>query len=281
MSKTNYDLAGIFMIVLILSMPFYSANGLAAVVKIEHNSGRDNFNGYLNGKGDVWTVQATVTNLGTDTLSPNDLSLVLGGRGDEFDSCNSNDLGFTCEYISDVSTGVPEDSYTFEVKHLPTNAGDGDTIVADSSAPEITGVTVEQRNDGKVHLNFKAADKPNFGVGLSKIEILDADTQQILQEISGFAERRVKFNYAADYETDGIFTPNNPAYLTGQGDKFLKIRATDKFGHLKTQGPFRFKTDFVKPVILGDAFTLVGLTDFMGSSSAVSRLVINVTETNE
>ncbi|MFH1276624.1 MAG: hypothetical protein ABIH82_05945, partial [Candidatus Woesearchaeota archaeon] len=267
-----------FIIALIISLPFYSANVLAVVVQVDQNSGQDGFEGYLDGKGDVWTLKAAVNNLEGD-LKPEDLVVILGGRAQPFDSCNSNDLGYSCEYLSDVSSGVPEDSYTFEVKHTPTNAGDGDTIVADSSAPEIKNVEIKQNPDGKVSLNFKVLDMPSFGVGLSKIEIIDADTQAVLQEITGFTERDVEFNYAVDYGTDGIF--DVPSWLTGEGDKHIKIRAEDKFGHKNTKGPFRFKSDFIKPEIITDSLKFTGMGDFVGSTSVISSMEINITETSE
>src|SRR3989344_7139876 len=68
-SQTNqkkwWSLVGIFMMSLLISLPIYSAQALAVSVQITKNSGQAGIPNYLNSVGDVWTVEAKVSNLGT------------------------------------------------------------------------------------------------------------------------------------------------------------------------------------------------------------------------
>jgi hypothetical protein len=277
MELNNTKFMACFIIALVIGIPFYSSNALAVTVSVVSNSGSDGFEGFLNGHGDVWQVQAAISDITQDVTVEN-MRINLGGRADVFDTCNSNDLGFTCEYISDLSAGVPEDSYSFDVAHIPSGAGDGDVIAVDSSAPQVKDISLIQQPDGQLLLDFTVLEKPAFGVGLAKIDITDADTNAILQTITEFSERELEYNYATEHSSSGIFNP--PGYLVGQGEKKIKIRAEDKFGHFSVVGPFRFDIDYVAPSIIDNSLYFKDLGDFMGVSSVLTTMEVNVTETD-
>ena len=97
----------LFIIALIISLPIYSAQTLAATVKITQNSGRDNIQGFVNAHGDVWTIEALITGFLGETVTTDQMQISLGSRTDSFETCSSTSTGgATCEYNSDLSAGV-------------------------------------------------------------------------------------------------------------------------------------------------------------------------------
>ncbi|MBI2666955.1 hypothetical protein HYX13_05060, partial [Candidatus Woesearchaeota archaeon] len=105
-ARRNLSFIGIFMIMLVLSMPFYSAQALAVSVKITKNTGQAEIPSYLNSAGDVWTVEATVANLETTEVTPEQMQVNVEGSTEYFDSCSSTAGGYLCQYVSDLSSGV-------------------------------------------------------------------------------------------------------------------------------------------------------------------------------
>ncbi|MEK6937727.1 MAG: hypothetical protein AABX04_01655, partial [Nanoarchaeota archaeon] len=56
-----WSFIGIFLISLVVSLPFYSADALAVSLKITKNSGEKNIEGFLDAKGDTWSVEALIS----------------------------------------------------------------------------------------------------------------------------------------------------------------------------------------------------------------------------
>ena len=57
--KKLWNVAALFIIMLVLTLPIYSAQSLAAVnVQITQNHGEDEIENYIDADGDVWTVEA-------------------------------------------------------------------------------------------------------------------------------------------------------------------------------------------------------------------------------
>ena len=276
--KTAKEMTAWFIIVLILTMPFYSAQTLAATVKITQNSGRDNIQGFVNAHGDVWTIEALITGFLGETVTTDQMQITLGGRTDTFETCSSTSTGgATCEYNSDLSAGVSEDTYTFEVKYLPENNANGDSITADGTAPVITGLTAQQTGQD-VLVDFSVED-PGSGVGLQEIQIIDVITHQILETYTDFTDADRTFHYAADFGTEGTFNP--AGYLTGEERKGIKVRAIDRFGHESTSAAKYFNIDFVKPILVDSSLNFTSLGEFMGITPLVTRMSIDIIETGD
>src|SRR3989344_5188337 len=209
----NAKLKVLFLISLILSMPFYSASALAAI-QITKNTGNDNVDGYINALGDTWNVEALITD--AVLVSPPNVQLKIGNSQFQFNSCSSSSLGTVCQYRENFPDGVVEGRYPFEVTYSApgVTVSDSDDVTADGSAPRITGVQARQQL-GDILIDFTVEDAL---VGLKIIEILDADTNRILQTIP-----EVEGEIMYDYVTDGIYNGKLQATLSGEGVQRLKI----------------------------------------------------------
>ena len=284
--KKAWSFAGIFMMMLIVSMPFYSAGALAASVQITKNQGEAGIETYLDAEGDVWTVEALIGGLGTPmngSIDPRNVKIKIGENEAPFKSCSQSSLGHVCEYLSPLTDGVMEGEYAFQVIYSFLNmvgkmetTSNGDIIRADGSEPEIFFAPgdVRQNKDGEVEIDFTVGDKKRGfpSVGLQKIEVIDADSNLVLQTITDLEDKEV-FNYAADNDLGSIL----PAEFSGEGIKRIKIRAADRLGHSAVSPAVQFFSDFVKPEISDDLnFTRFG--DFIGQFTGTTSIKIDVVE---
>ena len=286
--KQAWSAAGLFIIMLVLSMPFYSADALAASVQITKNQGEENLETFIDAQGDVWTVEALITGTGaSETIDPESVRLKIGSNDAAFSSCSSSSLGMLCEYISPLTDGVKEAEHAFQVIYNFINAvgqqdsvSNGGVIKADGSPPSIKFFTgdVKQNAQGKVEIDFDVDDTKTGvpAVGLKKIDILDADTGEILQTVTDFTLGQQHFNYRQDTQFEGLLQ----AQLSGEGKKRIKIRAEDRLGHLATSPFVRFDADFVAPQIAGE-LNLTKFGEFIGQSTSKTDIRIEVIETSE
>jgi hypothetical protein len=295
MKKTNqkkaWDLAAIFIIVLIVSLPIYSANVYAlGTVQISKNEGEKGFWGFLDAEGDVWTVEALITNIANGSVDPSQVKIKIGDNEVEFGSCTDSTLGVSCEYISPLTDGVKESEYTFQVvfyeedelgyvvANPPSN---GDVIKSDGSAPTITDLSISQNKiELGVDIGFTVNDKKEGApsIGIKLIEIIDADTGNVLQTIGEFEVDDVE---TYDYLNDGDFGGKLQAEFDGEGWKHVKIKAEDHFGHITTSPVISFEGDFVKPEIIENSLKFVDFGKFIGEYVAKSDISVLVKETND
>ena len=289
-SKTIWNFAGLFIMMLVLSMPLYSASSLAAAVQITKNSGEGGVETYLDAEGDVWTVEALISVSGSatpnnGTVNPANVKIKIGDSEAPFSSCTQSALGNLCEYISPLTDGVQEGEYAFQVIYSALNAlgktetaSNGDVIRADGSAPAIFFAPgdVKQTSAGEVELDFTVNDKVSGGapsVGLKQVDILDADTGVVYQSITVGGQE--EFNYILDSELGGILD----ADWSGEGLKRVKIRAEDRLGHKAVSQSVSFFADFVKPEIGGSLnFTQFG--QFIGQFTGTTDIVVDITESS-
>lgn len=273
-----------FVITLVLSMPFYSASVLAASVQITKNQGEAGIENYLDAESDVWTVEALITDAVKETVNPENVKLKIGSNEADFSSCSESPLGVVCEYISPLTDGVKEAEHAFQVIYNFINTlgeadfvSNGDFVRADGSPPLIQFFSVKQNSKGQVELNFNVNDKKSGvpSVGLELIEIVDADTGGVLQSISNFASGQAEFNYIDDGGFEGILQ----AALSGEGRKKIKIRAQDRLGHTATSHYLQFNADFVKPEI-GNELDLVKFGQFIGEFIGRTDISVEVVETS-
>ncbi len=285
--KKLWCFAGLFMILLVLSMPFYSANVMAASVQITKNQGEDGIKNYIDAQGDVWTVEALISGTGNETVNPDNVKVKIGENEASFQSCTPGTLGLSCEYISPLTEGVSEAEHAFQVVYnflnilgQPDSISNGDYIRADGSAPTINFFpgNVRQNEKGEVLLDFTVTDRKEGipAVGLKQIDIIDADSGAVLQSIADFEEGQETFSYAADTSFGGKLQ----AQLTGEGKKRLKISAEDRLGHKEVSKAVSFDTDFVKPEIRG-TFNLTKFGDFIGQYNADTDVIVDIVETSE
>lgn len=295
-----WSFAGIFMILLVISMPFYSAEALAAInVQITKNSGQAGIDQFIDAKGDVWTVEATISGVGSTgsgndsgsgsaTIDPKDVRMKIGNTEREFNSCSSGALGgIVCQYLSPLTDGVKEGEWAFQVVYnyldavlLPKSVSSSDVVKADGSGPKITELSISQDkvNEGKVNLNFKVSDvysgKPS--VGIKKIEILDADNGQVLQAITDFDANTKEYIYAQDQK----YNSQLQAPLSGEGLRKIKVTAEDFLGHKSTDAAFAsFQTDFIKPEFKGE-LNFTDLGKFIGQFLVTTDLRLDIFDTN-
>ena len=275
----------LFIIVLVITMPFYSAKVLAASVQITRNSGQANIPQFIDAQNDVWTVQATITG-GEETIDPTKVKLKIGNNQASFNSCTDSALGVMCEYISPLSDGVQEGEFGFQVVYnfmsptgLPDAVSNGDVIKADGTGPKITFNHLQQNSQGQIELDFTVDEQVHSGaptVGIKSITIVDADSGSTLQNIN-IAEQGIK---KYDYVDDGDFSGVLQSTFTGEGQRRIKIKAQDWLGHNSVQDPIRsFASDFIAPVIK-DQLNFTSLGQFIGLQAAPTDISVDIVEKN-
>src|SRR3989338_91877 len=283
--KQAWSAAGLFIIMLVLSMPFYSAQAMAASVQITKNAGEQNIPRYLDAQGDAWTVEATITGSGVETINPSDVKLKIGNNEASFTSCSTGTLGIVCEYISPLSDGIQEAEYAFQVIYrflnqvgAPDSVSNGEVIRADGSAPTVLITHLQENREGKVEIDFTVNDKvrPNApAIGIKTIEIVDADSGNVLQTISIAETGKEQYNYRSDGGFAGILQ----APLAGEGLKRIKVRAVDWLGH-ESAAPVRgFRADFVAPVIK-DNLNFTDFGRFVGDFVTTTDITVDVQESS-
>ena len=291
-SNTYWRFVSVFIVVLVLSLPFYSANAMASSLSVTHNSGSDNIEGYLNAETDTWTLEVEIGNLEDGMeVSPEQVILDVSGSQIEFSSCSGDALATTCEFQSVLSDGITQGAYAFTVSLYdlivdPSDdtitelgsqlASDTDSVIADGSEPTVSFTSLEQVDDD-IYLDFEINDVPSGAcVGIDTIEIIDSDSGSILDTIQMESQGDCSFDYTADTETSGLLQ----ASLTGEGRRFLKIRATDLLGHSKTSAAKSVETDFVAPVVDSSSLSLEDFGEYISTFKQDSDVAINITECN-
>ena len=97
--KKTWDVVGLFIITLFLTLPFYSANVLAATIDVTKNHGQAGLEGFLDATGDIWTLEAVVSGSEVPVIAES-LVITLAGREAVFDSCSESEFGATCNALS-------------------------------------------------------------------------------------------------------------------------------------------------------------------------------------
>ena len=124
----------------------------------------------------------------------------------EFQSCSESPLGAACEFIYPFPDGVTESVIPFTVifyerdelgEIVPAPPSDPSTLTADGSPPTFTSLNAEQKGSN-ITVEFTVEDK---GVGIKMIEILDADTNAVLQSFSEFEVADKTFTFSGFLET--------------------------------------------------------------------------------
>ncbi|MDP3989866.1 MAG: hypothetical protein Q8Q01_01525 [archaeon] len=289
MEKRALQVVGLWMIFLFVTLPVYSASVMAVpLVSITKNSGEANIDKFIDADGDTWKVNALITSATEENIDPKNVVMKVGSKESPFNACASTPQGVSCEYISPLTDGVREDAYLFEVVYHylnevlnPATVKNADVIRADGTAPTVEITKLKQNLLGEVELDFLVKDTRGDipSVGISKIEIIDADTNQILQTIGGsrleVGQKEFKYSNIAE------FGGKLQAELAGEGVKRIKITAEDRLGHI-TEHPAigSFRSDFIDPVILGGTLNFTDLGKFIGEFSIKTDITLDVKENN-
>jgi hypothetical protein len=269
--KTNvWTWAGLFIISLMISLPFYSADVMAVSLQITKNTGSADIDGYLDAEGDIWKVEATISDTGENEVVTEDVKIKVGNNVADFTSCTAEALGATCVYESALDDGIQENSYDFSVQYnylnnlgVSTQIEDNAIVYADGSAPVISVSGEDVRQSGEdVQLEFSVREE-SLGVGISSVKIIDSDSGDVLQEINDFSSG----------EREYLFDGTIDAVFSGEGNRAIKIRAEDYLGHTSTSRRISFYTDFAVPEILNE-FNLTGFTEFVGQYSGKSTNIL-------
>lgn len=284
--KRLWSFIGIFLICLVVSLPFYSADALAVSIKITKNSGSAGVEGFIDAKGDTWEVEALVSGVdNASALDPNNVKIKINDNERSFGSCSDDALGKICKYTSPLTEGVSEVQYKFQVYYSYLNpygvnasASDESVISSDGSAPKVTGLSASQDLEGKVHLSFDVTDRAEGkpSVGIKSIDILDADSGTVLQKFDDVNEQ--DFNYVNDGGSGGILQ----ATFGGEGFKRIKVSAEDLLGHKNVKSPIAtFDSDFVAPVIVKDSLNFTQMGKFRGVVDITTGVRLDVRETTK
>lgn len=279
----------LFIIALIISMPIYAAEAMAASVQITTNQGEKGLEGAIDAQGDVWKVQALVGGVSfgeNGSISSSDVVIHIGNLEEEFNSCSSTLLGFLCDYVSPLTDGVKEGVYPFTVKYKmfkdkmdeAKNPGASSKIIADGSGPVVSGLSVAQSGKSLL-LDFKVEDKVNgvASAGLKSVVIVDVDSGKILYTKDNFEKGVTSFSFSSDSGTNGKIS----AGLEGQGLKRVKVIATDILGHSSDAAAIgTYMSDFVVPVINSDSLTFSSMGKFVGGVVITSDVTVDIVEKN-
>jgi hypothetical protein len=263
-----HKLIAMFMIMLVLTMPLISASDIQIIT----NMGNSGVKNYINANEDTWVVEVLLSHLTEEEVSPEDVFIKVGSYEENFDSCTKSEEGVVCKYISPLTNGISEGEYQFTTSYVyyeditenRITISDSDVVKADGTAPQINNFEVRQK-ESKVHVKFSVTDKVQGpAVGIDKIEILEGETNSVLEEI--------EVNDVS-YDQEGYLN----VVFDGEGRKKLKLRIVDLLGNERTSLPYYFNTDFIKPEIITSSFNL-SLGKFIGLGSTESDIWISIKE---
>lgn len=293
--------AGLFMILLILSLPFYSAQVLAVSVQVTKNTGQANIPEYIDAKSDTWTVEATITGAVETTTDPSNVKIKVGQHESKFNSCTESPLGILCQYLSPLTSGVRPDEYKFQVYHNYTDelgvvrstTPAGGIVRADAAAPVISNIQVQQlvgeaaggarERRGQIQFDFTVTDLKagQPAVGLKKIEVEDANTGSALWTYSGFQGRDTDFSFSADSKLSPEKVTELFSNSFKSGQKSVRLVAEDRLGHRSTAVSTLFSVDFIAPDIVPGSLNFTQVGSFVGQAVVRSPLSVKVMESGD
>ncbi len=268
-NATYMKSVAIFLVMLVLTLPFYSANAYASL-RVTKNSGEDNIDGFVDAQGDLWKLEVEAAIPG-ETITASRLTM----NGFPFQSCAQNPGGvFGCVYSVDFrSRTIPEATVPIEVK---LNKQDGTlsdratgNIAFDGSAPQITELVVSQKAQD-VEVKFKIKERPDTCVGMKKIEFFEDLTS--LKALEG-SVLDVKMSNKCGVNDITESMPLSASTAT----RTIKVVATDKLGHARTVTRSLF-FDGQAPVINASSFKAGYFGRFVPSGNVNVRLSIQARE---
>ncbi len=274
-SQRTWSFMGLFIMALVISMPFYSAQTLAAAITITTNTGQAGIPNFIDARSDIWKVEATITDPIGETVDPANVRLASGSHETKFTSCSTGGMGTVCQYLSPLPEGVREQTFMFNVKYyfvgdlgINDSIQDGGYIYADGSAPKIrspSAVLANPPSEG-VLITFTAEEVVSPGVGLKSVTVTDLSTGQILRVKDDFEPGTQSHDFSEAFK------------LSGEGRKLIKISAEDLLGHKSRDEIVETDVDFVKPSIQMQTLNFTRMGDFIGQYSTTTDVSVDVLE---
>ena len=197
----------IWMIMLVITLPMYSASVFASSISLENIRGGDDISGFR-GKVDVTKLDVLASVDGDTQIQPTQLQTFVNGIGPflVFDDCD--DVGDPSRCTSARQTVLNGGDFTYEVRLFDDNnqfTGESASalIKVDDKAPQFSSFSVDKTltNEPRVQLTFSVQDTasnsdPLDCVGLGEVELfnndfggqslgtIDLDETQCIQTIS-------------------------------------------------------------------------------------------------
>lgn len=262
---------GLFIIALVISIPFYSASAYAASISVTKNHGQAGIDGFIDGQGDVWTLEAQVTN-SVGQVQPNQVKRIINGVQKEFSSCSAGDLGTMCTLQTPLPDGVNDNSIPFRVQFTAgaEQASAERTLNVDGTAPTINQFSLRQDKQ-KVMLTATVRDQPGVCAGLQSVELLDS---------SGQVVHTVQRDFSRCGEN--VIGEEVLRFISNDGSELVKLRVRDALGHERLSGATRFAYDFAVPQIISPTLQFEELEQngelFLGSSRKTTSMSVEIVE---
>lgn len=273
-SKKLYRKRALFLITLILTLPFYSAAALADVTVIK-NTGKANVPGFIDAAGDTWTVEVSALIPG-QAVGQNQIKV----NGFPFDTCvpaaaNAHNCryAFNFERSPIFETTYPLDIQLFKQGEDQPFNRINTVVVADGSAPQITNVHIRQSGP-EVLVIVVIDEAPDACVGLHKLEFFDATTGTKLKTLEGAT---------LESQAGSICGQNTISETVAIGGavtapKTVRVVAFDRLNHSVSVNSNSIVFDRVTPNILENTFKVGDFSRFVPSGTLTAPVSIQVVE---
>ncbi len=283
-SKRGVQGIALFLIMLVISTTFYSANALAASVQVTKNSGKagieseNHLKGWIDtDAGEEWALEVSAemgaaADASTEVKKEN-VFLVRGKSEYAFDSCTKG-LGndYVCTRKELLKNPVSEQEYKFTVA-LKDDTGkklaesSAASLYADGSAPEASISSITKSGEGEYKAVFSVEEVPvAFCSGIEKVQLLEGEN--VLKEVSLETGKE-----ECSFTGEEAFT----FAFSGTEQKYFKVKAVDRLGHESISSSFPYFIDATKPQVVTE--TVAFSTGEFVSEKLVSGTVrVNVAE---
>jgi len=248
----------LLMIALVISMPVYSSQALAASLQVQKNSGEDNIGGYLDAAGDTWTLQVLAEADGEQVVKEN-----VRVNGAPFDSCtDQGSLGKICTYSLSRPDGFSSEGARSLRLELRKQSGQviatqQSQIILDGSGPTVV-VRAIQKENNNVEVVYTVREQPTACVGLQRLQIKHGST--VLKTIEGDELKEKADSYCTTPQqgiAKSIENENETVTIAAaaSGMQRIEVVATDRMGHVG-KGVVGFVFDAFAPVIKEQNFSI-------------------------
>ncbi|HLD33723.1 MAG TPA: hypothetical protein VJB66_03280 [Candidatus Nanoarchaeia archaeon] len=264
-----------FMIALILSLPLYSAQTLAALT-VTKNSGSDNIEGYLDATGDTWVLKVLAAR-GSETVLPSQVKI----NGFPFKSCSvPGALGTEC--TTDVVFG-PRDQGSRSIPLVLENSlgvvveRTDVPIVLDGKAPDIEASAV-QTTGTAASVSFTVTEQPSACAGLKSVQI--KYNGAVIKTIEGDALSDIKTGVCVPGSSiiKSVRAENELLTITASAAaQSLQIIAVDRLGNTLTK-TISMKFDPTAPNVKADTLAIGASREFVPPGSVTTTVSVEVEE---
>ncbi|HLC74841.1 MAG TPA: hypothetical protein VJH88_03215 [Candidatus Nanoarchaeia archaeon] len=276
-SKTHVlRMCALWMIALVLSMPVYSAQALAASLQVQRNSGTDTVGGFVDAAGDTWTLQVLAQLDAGEQVTRENVRV----NGVPFGKCeNQQGLGQVCTYELSQPEGFSgEGARTVRLELRKQGGQVVDTeetkVTLDGSEPVVTVRAVQEGRGATI--TYTVRDQPSACVGLQKIVFKHGTTVvktiegTDLTDISDGACGTGTIREVSDVEVV-------PISVSSTGTQRIEVVAVDRLGH-EGKAIVAFAFDGVAPVVMADTLAVGAGGSFVAPGKARTKVSVELVE---